>query len=362
MRENVSSGQNVNNTPPLFMKDKKIRAAIFGISGYAGRKLLEILLLHPNVEISLGFVAPDEPEMSASKMHPRVAKTIDIYCYNKVDWSLIEKKCDIVFLALPHIVSMSFVPQILSLGKGVIDLSADYRFSDVNLYEKWYHKHSSPQLLQNAVYGLPEMFRDRIKNAQLIANPGCYPTSALLGLLPLAERKFLRGRVIVNSLSGFTGAGRKPDVSILFAEGNENSRAYKIGEHRHQPEIQHILEKAGCSLDITFVPHLIPLNCGILTTMYTELTQDIGADELQKIYLDFYKDEPFVRIMDYGCSPEIKNVAGTNFCDIGIKKIDSSLICIVSAIDNLVKGASGQAVQNMNIMMGFEETLPFYSK
>ncbi|MCM8822452.1 MAG: N-acetyl-gamma-glutamyl-phosphate reductase [Candidatus Omnitrophica bacterium] len=344
------------------MKNKKLKATIFGISGYAGRKLLEILLQHPYVEVIAGFVAPDEPDMSAALMHPRIAKTIELNCSNKIDWEIIEKNTDIVFLALPHVVSMSFVPKILSLGKKVIDLSADYRFSDENLYEKWYQKHSSPDLLGKAVYGLPELFREEIKKAQLIANPGCYPTSAILGVLPVAGRKIIKGRMIVNSLSGFTGAGRKPDVTLLFAEGNESSRAYKIGEHRHQPEIQHILEKTGCRVDVTFVPHLLPVNCGILTTMYLELDRDVEEEKLQQIYEDFYRDEPFVRVMKYGISPEIKNVAGTNFCDIGVKKINSSLLVVVSAIDNLVKGASGQAVQNMNIMMGFEETLPFYSK
>ncbi|MGC9066013.1 MAG: N-acetyl-gamma-glutamyl-phosphate reductase [Candidatus Ratteibacteria bacterium] len=345
------------------MNNKKmVRAAIFGISGYAGRKLVEILLLHPDVKITLGFVAPDKSEMSLSCMYPRIAKTIDLFCYNKVDWELVEKNCDIVFLALPHVVSMSFVPKIVSLGKKVIDLSADYRFSDPAIYEKWYQKHSSPELLSQAVYGLPEINRKEIAKATLIANPGCYPTSALLGLIPIAKKSLVSGRVIVNSLSGFTGAGRKPDVTLLFAEGNENSRAYKIGQHRHQPEIQHILEKIGCNVELTFVPHLIPVNCGILTTMYVHLTQDIDAEQLQKMYCEFYSGEPFVRVMDYGCSPEIKNITGTNFCDIGIKKIDSRFLVIVTAIDNLVKGASGQAVQNMNIMMGFEETRPFYSK
>ncbi len=343
------------------MAEKKLKVAIFGISGYAGRKLLEILLLHKHVKITLGFVAPDEPEMSVEQMHPKIAKAIHLGCYNRIDWNLIEKNCDIAFLALPHVVSMSFVPQLLFLGKKVIDLSADYRFSDAEMYEKWYQKHTSPQLLSIAVYGLPELYRKQISKANLIANPGCYPTSAILGLLPLAKKRILKEKIIVNSLSGFTGAGRKPDISLLFAEGNENSRAYKIGEHRHQPEIEHILNKCGCDASVIFVPHLIPVNCGILTTMYVELTEDLSPQELYAAYSSFYSEEPFVRVMEYGTSPEIRNIAGTNFCDIGIKKINKSLVVIVSAIDNLVKGASGQAVQNMNIMMGFEETCPFYS-
>jgi len=343
------------------MDDKKLKVAIFGISGYAGRKLLEILLLHKNVEITLGFVASNEPETSAGRMHPRIAKILHINCYNKVNWDLIEKNCDLVFLALPHIVSMSFVPKLLSMGKKVIDLSADYRFSDISIYEKWYTQHTSGHLLSDAVYGLPELYRNRIAKATLVANPGCYPTSALLGLLPLATKGILKEKVIVDSLSGFTGAGRKPDVSLLFAEGNETSKAYNIGQHRHQPEIEHILNKCGCEVPVVFVPHLIPINCGILTTMYVETAQDLDPANLYEIYKDFYAKEPFVRIMDYGVSPEIKHIAGTNFCDIGITKINKSLTVIVSALDNLVKGASGQAVQNMNIMMGFEETWPFFS-
>ncbi|MCM8825510.1 MAG: N-acetyl-gamma-glutamyl-phosphate reductase, partial [Candidatus Omnitrophica bacterium] len=274
------------------MKNTKLKAAIFGISGYAGRKLFEILLQHPYVEVTAGFVAPDEPDMSAAHMHPRIAKTTELNCSNKIDWEIIEKKTDIVFLALPHAVSMSFVPKIFSLGKKIIDLSADYRFSDEKLYEKWYQRHTSPELLSRAIYGLPELYREEIKKAQLVANPGCYPTSAILGVLPLAKENIVKGRLIVNSLSGFTGAGRKPDVALLFAEGNETSRAYKIGEHRHQPEIQHILEKVGCRVDVTFVPHLIPVNCGILTTIYIELARDIAEEKLLQIYEDFYKDEP----------------------------------------------------------------------
>jgi len=338
-----------------------VKVAIFGISGYAGQKLLDILIQHPEVKVTLGFVAPNEKPENVSRMYGRVAKILNFECKNKIDWAAVEKLTDCAFLALPHAVSMEFVPKLLEMRKKVIDLSADYRFSDVSTYEKWYQKHTSPQLLERAVYGLPEINRQVIKSADLIANPGCYPTSALLALIPLAKEGLICGDIIVNSLSGYTGAGKKPDIAIIFPEGNENSRAYKIAEHRHQPEIEHILEKcAQTAHSVTFVPHLIPLNCGILSTIYLDLTESVPEEKLQAKFTSFYEKEPFVRIMDYGVSPQIKNIVGTNFCDIGIKKSGPNKLVIVSAIDNLVKGASGQAVQNMNIMYGFPETLPFY--
>ena len=336
------------------------KIAIFGISGYAGQKLLEILLLHPEVCVTLGFVAPDEKNAAAEKINPRIKKAVHLECYNEIDWAKVKTGCDFAILALPHVVSMKFVPELLKAGKKVVDLSADYRFSEESLYTKWYQAHTSPRLLKSAVYGLPELNRARIKNADLVANPGCYPTASILGLLPLAKQGLLEKSVIVDAKSGFTGAGKRADIGLIFPEGNENCRAYKIGEHRHQPEIEHILQKAGNACSVLFVPHLIPVNCGIISTIYASLKKDIPEKDLQAAYLSFYEKEPFVRVMDYGVSPEIKNVVGTNFCDIGIKKTGPRNFVAVSAIDNLVKGASGQAVQNMNIMAGFTETLPWY--
>lgn len=339
---------------------EKIKVGIFGVSGYAGQKLLEILLNHPFVEITECYVAPEEGTPDVEEINPKFKKRISIKCKNLPDWESIEKNCDCIFLALPHIVSMNFVSEILKLGKIVIDLSADYRFKNLNAYEKWYTKHKTPELINEAVYGLPEINREKIKRAKLIANPGCYPTSIILGVLPLVKNNLIENKIIANSVSGVSGAGKSPSPSNIFVECNENIKAYKIGEHRHQPEMEEILNDFGDkNYKVIFVPHLAPYNQGILSTIYVELKEKTKPDEIQNLYKEFYKNEPFVRIMDYGVSSSTKNVFDTNFCDIGLKLVNEKNLVITSAIDNLVKGASGQAVQNMNIIFNFKETLPF---
>lgn len=340
--------------------DKEIKVGIFGISGYAGFKLVEILLNHPYVKITCGFVAPEEGNPEISEIFPKFKKIINLKCKNQPDWDEIKENCEVVFLSLPHSVSMKFVPKLLEIGKKVIDLSADYRFKNLENYEKWYCRHTSPEFLKKAVYGLPELNREKIKNADLIANPGCYPTSVILGVLPLLKNDLIEEKIIANSISGVSGAGRSPSLNNIFVECNENVKAYKIGQHRHQPEIEEILSDFFKKMiEVIFVPHLGPYNQGILTTIYTTLKREISEEEIVEIYNEFYKDEPFVRIMDYGVSPEIKNIVNTNFCDIGFKIVGENLV-VISAIDNLVKGASGQAVQNMNILYNFQETLPFF--
>jgi len=340
--------------------DQKIKVAIFGISGYAGQKLVEILLSHPYVEIKEGYVAPEEGIPEIEDIIPKLKGRIKLKCKNNPDWNSIEKNCDVVFLALPHIVSMKFVPEILKLGKKVIDLSADFRFKNLNNYEKWYTKHICPEFLKEAVYGLPEINREEIKNARLIANPGCYPTSFILGVLPLVKNKIIKEKIIINSVSGVSGAGRNPSFSNMFVECNENIKAYKIGEHRHQPEMEEIVNEFGDkNYNVLFVPHLAPYNQGILSTIYCELKEKTKPEDIYSLYNEFYKNEPFVRIMKYGESASTKNVFDTNFCDIGIKVVDRNII-ITSAIDNLVKGASGQAIQNMNLLFNLQETLPFF--
>jgi N-acetyl-gamma-glutamyl-phosphate reductase len=262
-------------------------------------------------------------------------------------------------LALPHRVSMEIAPKFLKLKKKVIDLSADYRLEDLKVYKKWYGvSHKDEGNLKEAVYGLPEAYRSSIKGARLIANPGCYPTASLLALLPIVKQR--AGQLeylIIDAKTGVTGAGRKPDISISFAEVDENLKAYKINEHQHAPEIAQELSKLGGGIpELVFVPHLAPMRRGILATIYIKLAGELGEKEIFDLYEKSYKKEPFVRVMGKGTYPEIKNVVGTNFCDIGIK-VDKTkrLVIIVSAIDNLDKGASGQAVQNMNIMCGFDE-------
>ena len=341
--------------------DKKIKVGIFGVSGYAGQKLVEILLKHPEVKITFGIVAPEEGSPEISEIIPQLKSLINIKCENKPDWEKVEKNSDLIFLALPHSVSMKFCPQILRKGKKVIDLSADFRFKNVKTYEKWYIPHTCAYLLEKAIYGLPEINREKIKGANFIANPGCYPTSVILGLLPVVKENIIEEKIIIDSKSGLTGAGRTPSTAFLFPECNENLKAYKIGEHRHSPEMEEILNNFGThNYQVLFVPHLVPINQGILSTCYVTLIQPYKEKQLQTIYENFYKDEPFVRIMEYGMSPSIKNVVNTNFCDIGIKLVGERQLVVISAIDNLIKGASGQAVQNMNIMYGFPETIPFY--
>ncbi|MCM8767381.1 MAG: N-acetyl-gamma-glutamyl-phosphate reductase [Candidatus Omnitrophica bacterium] len=340
--------------------DQKIKVGIFGASGYAGQKLIEILLNHPFVEITDCYVAPEEGNPYIEEINPKFKKRINLKCKNSPDWEYIEKNCDCIFLALPHIISMSFVPEILNRGKIVIDLSADYRFKNLKTYEKWYTKHKTPDLIKKAIYGLPEINREKIKNAKLVANPGCYPTSVILAVLPLIKNNLIKNKIIANSVSGVSGAGKNPSFTNIFVECNENIKAYKIGQHRHQPEIEEVLNEFGDkNYKVLFVPHLAPYNQGILSTIYVELKEKIKQEVIQNLYIEFYKNEPFVRIMDYGISASTKNVFDTNFCDIGIKLINKKDLIITSAIDNLVKGASGQAVQNMNIIFGFKETLPF---
>jgi len=338
-----------------------VRTGIFGISGYAGQKLVELLISHPEAELTAGFVAPEEGTPEITEIIPKLKGLINLRCKNTPDWKEIERNCDLVFLALPHSVSMKFVPPLVEMKKKVVDLSADFRFDDLRIYERFYTKHSCPQLNSSFIYGLPEINREQIKKAGLIANPGCYPTSVILALAPLVKNRLIEERVFVDSKSGVTGAGRSPSLGTLFVECNENIKAYKIGEHRHSPEMEEVINKIGGSrYSITFVPHLVPYNQGILSTCYVTLKSEMAEEKLQEIYERTYADEPFVRVMEYGVSPSVKNIVNTNFCDIGIKLTDRKTLVVISVIDNLVKGAAGQAIQNMNIMLGLKETLPFF--
>jgi N-acetyl-gamma-glutamyl-phosphate reductase len=268
------------------------------------------------------------------------------------------KKCDLVFLALPHTESMNVAPKLLSAGLKVIDLSADYRLKKIQVYETWYgHKHTDTKNLSKAIYGLPELFRQKIKTADFIANPGCYPTAAILGLAPLISTRRDIQSIVVDAKSGVSGAGRKPSVGLLLSEANENFKAYKVLSHQHAPEIeQYLSQLAGRATHIHFVAHLLPITRGILNTMYVHLKDGMTLNQVHSLYKKFYKMEPFVRLLAPGNQPETKHVANTNFCDIGlVVSPDKKMVVITSAIDNLVKGAAGQAVQNMNIMYGFNE-------
>ncbi|MBL7091826.1 MAG: N-acetyl-gamma-glutamyl-phosphate reductase [Candidatus Omnitrophica bacterium] len=334
-----------------------VKVAIVGATGYAGEELLKILIGHPRVEIVSLSAKIDKPQ-KISQIFPELSGKTDLIC-EEPDFSKIVPDCDLAFLALPHRVSMEAAPEFLRAGKKVIDLSADYRLKDVSVYEQWYGlKHKNPEYLARAVYGLPEVYREKIKPAQLIANPGCYPTGIILGCLPfLAKGKVSSQNIIVDAKTGLSGAGREKEAALV-AEMENNFRAYKVDAHQHAPEVnQELSAFAGERIEITFTPHLIPIQRGILSAIYLQLKKALSQEEAQGLYQDFYKDEPFVKVLPEGKFPQLKDVAKTNFCHIGLKISPAKKIAIViCAIDNLVKGASGQAVQNMNIMCGFEET------
>jgi len=333
-----------------------IRTAIFGASGYTGQELIRILSNHPKVEL-VAVTSRRFAGQPVASVFPSFHSLTSLK-YQDTTPAAIAEACDVVFLALPHSVSMEMAPVFLRAGKKVIDLSADYRLRDVRTYEKWYAQHTSPDFLKDAVYGIPEIYREAIKDSSLIANPGCYPTSIVLGLAPALKNKLLDVHTIIaDSASGVSGAGREPLIDSLFCEVDGGFKAYKVGKHRHTPEIEQELNSlAGESFFISFTPHLLPVKRGILSTIYATLKKDIAAADLHALYSSFYAAEKFVRICPSGLFPNISSVCGSNICSIGLT-VDprTRRAIIVSAIDNLVKGAAGQAVQNMNVLYGWEE-------
>ncbi|MBN1829174.1 MAG: N-acetyl-gamma-glutamyl-phosphate reductase [Deltaproteobacteria bacterium] len=333
-----------------------VRIGIFGGSGYTGQELLRLLIRHPGVE-PVAVTSRQYKGMHLSKIYPVFLGETDL-AFIDAEPAALAETCDLIFLAVPHGKAMEAVPQFLSAGKKVIDLSADYRIRDRALFEEWYCPHSSPDLLAEAVYGLPELHRKAIAQARLVANPGCYPTSAILGLAPLLRQDAIdKASIIIDSKSGTSGAGRDIKLDSLFCEVNEGFKAYKIGTHRHRPEIEQELSMlAGSEIRVIFTPHLLPVNRGILTTIYATLSSPRSTEEIRSFFDDFYRNEPFVRLCPAGCFPNISSVRGSNNCHIGCTVDErTGRVVILSAIDNLVKGAAGQAVQNMNILCGFDE-------
>ncbi len=333
-----------------------IKAAIFGASGYTGQELIRILSGHPDVEL-VSVTSRRYAGMMVSEVFPSLFGRTSL-TYTDATPEEIAKLCDVVFLALPHGVSMDIAPVFVKAGKKVIDLSADYRLRDLATYEKWYAKHSSAGLFSQAVYGIPELYRQDIVKAQLIANPGCYPTSIILGLMPAVKNKLVDVKsIIADSASGVSGAGRDPVVGSLFCEVDGGFKAYKVGKHRHTPEIEQELNRlADETFAISFTPHLLPVKRGILSTIYATLTKDITLADLHALYVSTYAGEKFVRICPLGTYPNISSVCGSNYCDVGLA-IDprTNRVIILSAIDNLMKGAAGQAVQNMNLICSLAE-------
>lgn len=338
-----------------------INVGIIGATGHTGEVLIELLLGHPNVKITRLYNSGKSGQGACviSDVFPKFKKRLDLVCA-KPDWAQIKKDCDLVFLALPQTISMKFAPKLLNLGKRVIDLSADYRIKNPAIYEKFYKAgHQDKANLKEAVYGLPELNRAKIKTAKLLANPGCYPTSAILGLAPLLAVNLVdTDSIIIDAKSGVSGAGKKLEKEYLFSEIEGDFRAYKVNVHQHSPEINQSLSKlSGKKIEAVFVPHLLPIERGILSTIYLKKSPGakLKAGSVIELYKKFYKNEPFIRIKPEGVFPRIKDVARTNFCDIGVEDFGKTII-VICAIDNLLKGASAQAVQNMNIMYKLPET------
>ena len=336
-----------------------LKVAIVGASGYTGLELIRILHCHPEVAVTC-LTSEQCAGKRISEVFPTLRGRCDIVLEN-LEPVRVAEKADIIFTALPHKAAMEVVPTFLKLGKKVVDLSADYRLSDPAVYGEWYEPHLNPGVLKKSVYGLPEIRRSKIKSAKLVANPGCYPTSIILGLAPLLKKGLIDlSSIIADSASGVTGAGRSAKVDSLYCEVNEGYKAYGVGGvHRHTPEIEQELSLlAGEPLKITFTPHLVPMDRGILSTIYATPKKALTSETLAALYRDFYAGEPFVRVLPAGSLPSTAFVRGSNFCDIApLLDHRTGRIIVVSAIDNLVKGASGQAVQNMNLICGFPETM-----
>lgn len=331
-----------------------IRAVIQGATGYTALETLKLLVRHPQVRVTA--VTSREPDgRSVADVHPWLRSRIDLPLEN-LDEKGIASKADCVFSCLPHGVTAGGMPRLLETGVKVIDLSADYRLLDDATYHAWYgHAHEDPTRLGVTPYGLPELFREKIRGAQLVANPGCYPTSALIPLAPLLQANLIQAHdIIVDSKSGVSGAGRTPSMTTHFPECNESLSAYGIGKHRHQPEIEQTLKRLGLDAPILFTPHLVPMDRGILSTIYVTPNSGVSEQEIKECWRARYRAEPFIRIVD--AAPGTKQVSDTNFCDIAAFRSKHRIV-IVSALDNLIKGAAGAAVQNMNVMFGLQETL-----
>lgn len=348
---------------PLIRREDNgmIKIGIIGAGGYAGQTLLGLILRHPSAEAVWLMSEEAHKGKKISELYPHLLGLCNLVCKTFDDLDSVLKDVDLVFLALPHGIAINYVPKILKAGKKVVDLGADYRFNDESVFKKWYGlEHSDKAVLAEAVFGLPEIYKEKIKKARLIGNPGCYPTASTLGLAPLVKNKLIDlNSIIVDAKSGVSGAGRGTSLKVHYCERNEGMVAYAVNNHRHMGEISYQASRiSGQQVNVTFVPHLTPMNRGILATCYGKMANvqlPMSNDGIVKLYKEFYKDAPFVRIYESG-EPCTKNVVGTNYCDIGISiNAETNTIIVMSVIDNLVKGAAGQAVQNMNLMLGFPE-------
>ncbi len=336
-----------------------LKLGIIGATGYVGAEVIRLLCRRKDIEITT-VVSNSFAGQPFSNVYPSLRGIFDKVC-DPMDPDVFSDKAEVFITALPHGVSTTIIPPLLAKGKKVLDHSADFRFRDKETYEKWYKcGHNAPDLIAGSVYGLPELYRESIKEASLIANPGCYPTCTLLGIAPVLKKGLISTEnIIIDAASGMSGAGRKSELAYSFCESAESFKPYGVANHRHTPEIEQELSLlAGKPVLVSFTPHLLPVKRGMLATCYLNLAQTAAAaEEIHNLYTEFYKDEPFVRVLPLGALPETRFVAGTNYADIGLV-VDKRLnrLIVMSALDNLGKGAAGQAVQSLNILAGFDET------
>lgn len=336
-----------------------VRVGIVGITGYSGRELLRYLLRHPHVSITYLAARRIEKPTPISAVYPELAGRLDLE-YRPFNVKEAIASADCLFLALPHGVAMTVVPSLIKAGKFIIDLSGDYRLMSAKVFAQAYGlKHQDPKALNDALYGLTELYRDHLSHTRLVANPGCYPTASILAAAPLVAKRLVQpDGIIIDAKSGVSGAGKSLREDLLFTEVNEDLRAYKPNDHQHIPEIDQELGRLGRSaVRITFVPHLVPLTRGLFAAVYLRLKQRVAAAQVQRWYEQFYRDEPFVRVLSGDALPKTSRVANTNDCELAVRVGQRGrLVIALAAIDNLGKGAAGQAIQNMNVMLGFDET------
>lgn len=336
---------------------KKIQVGIVGGTGYTGVELLRLLANHPHTEV-VAITSRSESGVKVEDMYPNLRGFYDLaFSEPSVD---VLKACDVVFFATPHGVAMSMAPELTAAGVKVIDLAADFRINDLETWAKWYgFEHSCPEMMEQVAYGMPELYREQVKQANIIANPGCYPTTILLGLKPLLEANLIELKgIVADGKSGVSGAGKGANVAMLGAEMSESFKAYGVGGHRHLPEMtDKINDLTGQEVDLTFVPHLVPMVRGMESTIYATLKEDVSQEQLQALYEETYQNEFFVDVMPAGSFPETRMTKGSNMCRMSVfRPQGGSKVVVTSVIDNLVKGAAGQAVQNMNILFDLEES------
>ncbi len=331
-----------------------IKVGIVGGTGYTGVELLRLLSIHPQVDLKV-ITSRSNAGTKVSDFFPSLRGFVDIE-FTVPDQNILNA-CDLVFFATPNATAMLQTPELIAQGVRVIDLAADFRIKDIAVWEKWYGtQHSCPDVVAQAIYGLPEMNREAIKVAQVVANPGCYPTAVTLGLLPLLKEGIIKtSDIIADCKSAVSGAGRQANVATLLCETSESVKAYAVAGHRHLPEIRQNIRHLDAEADLIFVPHLMPMLRGIHATLYTTLIDE--SKDLQTVFENHYKDEPFVDVLPAGATPETRSVKGVNYCRMSVQRIpETNKVVVLSVIDNLVKGAAGQAVQNMNIMFGLNES------